>query len=268
MIKESGFAPVSVVIPCFRCAATIDRAVDSILAQTMRPAEIILVDDASGDGTLAILNNLEHAHKAWIKVIPLPVNLGAAGARNEGWCAATQPYIAFLDADDSWHPRKIEVQYEYMSRHPQVMLCGHQCVLLNDGEVPPALPENPQVVAINHHGLLFRNPFATPTVMLRKDAPWRFQTGKHYAEDRLLWQQIVYADAEVMRIESPLAYVHKPFYGASGLSANLWRMEKEELANFLQLFRSGQISVVICFAAIIYSILKHIRRLVVAGVRM
>lgn len=268
MIKESVSVSVSVVIPCFRCASTIGRDVDSKLAQTVRPVEVILVDDASGDEALEILNDLERTYKTWIKVISLPFNLGAAGVHNEGWRIATQPYIAFLDANDSWHLRKIEIQYEYMNRHPQAMLCGHRCVLLNDREVPPALPENPQVVAIKRLGLLFHNPFATPSVMLRRDMPWRFQMGKHYAEDWLLWQKIVYAGAEVIRIDSPLAYVHKPFYGASGLSASLWRMEKEEIADFLQLFRSGQISAVICSAAIIYSILKYIRRLVVVRLKM
>ena len=52
-------APVSVIIPCFRCTKTIARALASVAAQTLRPAEVILVDDASGDGTRAVLHELQ-----------------------------------------------------------------------------------------------------------------------------------------------------------------------------------------------------------------
>lgn len=55
-------APVSVVVPCFRCAATIDDAIASVAAQTLRPAEILLVEDGSGDDTLAALHRLAAAH--------------------------------------------------------------------------------------------------------------------------------------------------------------------------------------------------------------
>jgi len=79
------FAPVSVVVPCFRCAATIGDAVASIVAQTLRPAEVLLVDDASGDDTVAALHRLVATHGSdWIKVIALPANRGPSHARNTG----------------------------------------------------------------------------------------------------------------------------------------------------------------------------------------
>ena len=55
-------APVSVVIPCYRCASTIQRAIQSVIAQILKPAEVILVDDASGDETLAVLKEFEQQH--------------------------------------------------------------------------------------------------------------------------------------------------------------------------------------------------------------
>ena len=62
MMKDNVVAPVSVVIPCYRCAATIARAIASIAQQTRKPAEVLLVDDASGDGTLAVLQELAQQH--------------------------------------------------------------------------------------------------------------------------------------------------------------------------------------------------------------
>ena len=121
-------AKVSVVIPCYRCADTIARAVTSIAEQTSRPAEVILVDDCSGDDTLATLYELQAEYpQGWVKVIESPKNAGPGTARNLGWEAATQAYIAFLDADDSWHPQKIEMQYGWMSKNPEVALTGHTC---------------------------------------------------------------------------------------------------------------------------------------------
>ena len=78
--------PVSVVIPCYRCAATLDRALQSVLAQTQPPAEIIVVDDASDDATPRVIAALPPS----IKKIRLPENRGAGSARNAGWQAATQ----------------------------------------------------------------------------------------------------------------------------------------------------------------------------------
>ena len=101
--------PVSVVIPCYRCADTIERAVESVIAQTASPAEVWLVEDGSGDDgrTLAVLHELRQRHsgEVSIEVISLGKNFGCAVARNTGWDASPQLYIAFLDADDAWHRR-------------------------------------------------------------------------------------------------------------------------------------------------------------------
>lgn len=110
-------AKLSVIIPCYRCASTIERSVASIASQTMLPAEVILVDDKSNDTTIDKLRQLKDLYKNdWIKIISLPVNSGPSVARNTGWDAATQDYIAFLDADDSWHHKKIEIQYNWMKK--------------------------------------------------------------------------------------------------------------------------------------------------------
>ncbi len=105
-------APVSVVVPCFRCAPTVGRAVESVMRQTEPVQEIILVDDCSDDGTGAMLHDIaQRAGDGRVRVLALARNSGPATARNAGWNAAVGDYVAFLDADDAWHPRKIEFQY-------------------------------------------------------------------------------------------------------------------------------------------------------------
>lgn len=254
-------APVSVVVPCFRSAETIQRAIDSIVKQTLKPAEVILVDDASGDNTRNTLLELEKLHHGWIKVIALNLNAGAASARNAGWAIAQQPYVAFLDADDSWHPQKLKIQYEYMLKHPDISLCGHQSLWIRDTKDEPANFITVHETKISAVGLLFKNAFSTPTVMIKRDIPYRFLEKKRFAEDFLLWQQVAWAGLSVVRIEIPLAYMHKPAYGVSGLSAQLWNMEKGELDNFVFLYKERYIHFLFFFVSVIFSTAKFFKRL-------
>jgi len=258
----NGYAPVCVVIPCFRCADTINRAVESVAAQTLKPAEVVLVDDASGDNTLDVLKRIELQYPAWIKVIALHENCGAASARNAGWAATNQPYVAFLDADDSWHPEKIDCQYRYMKNNPDIGLCGHLCAELAGGAdvVPPTLPGSFHATKVSTLNLLFKTAFSTPTVMLKRDIASRFPEGKRYAEDACLWQLIAFSGVGVVRLEIPLAYLYKARYGSGGLSSSLWKMELGELANFYAHYRANRIGVVLLSLAWGFSLIKYGRR--------
>ena len=83
--------PVSIIIPCCRCAASIYRAIDFIVKQIQKPAEVILVDDASSNNTLEIMHKIADQYSVWVKVIGLINNQEAVNARNAGldadeWC--------------------------------------------------------------------------------------------------------------------------------------------------------------------------------------
>src|SRR4030095_1829966 len=110
MTSASENASVTAVIPCFRCEATLTRAVQSVLNQTRRPRELILVDDGNDAATAAVLRELELKHKEWIRLLRLPKNVGPSGARNAGWNAARGKYVAFLDADDTWVAEKLRAR--------------------------------------------------------------------------------------------------------------------------------------------------------------
>lgn len=266
-MKNHSLVPVSAVIPCFRCSTTIGRAVASIAQQTAKPVEVILVDDASGDGTLQVLRELAQAHPGWIKVLQLNENRGAASARNAGWEAASQPYIAFLDADDAWHPEKLRIQYEYMCSNPEVAISGHQCIWLHDGETPPDAPLSMAASKIKPVSLIFKSCFSTPTVMLKRCLQFRFPDNKRYSEDLYLWQQIAFSGLPITRMESTLAYIHKAPYGEGGLSAQLWEMEKGELGNFAALYQAGYINWLLLVAATGFSITKYVKRLALTWIR-
>lgn len=265
----TGVAPVSVVIPCYRCAGTIDRAVGSIAAQTLLPAEVILVDDGSEDGTLECLQALAAAHPpGWIRVLARPENRGAADARNAGWAVAGQLYLAFLDADDAWHPRKIELQHGFMAARPAVALCAHRHEILDSPEVPDGEIGDFSVQEISKTSLLMSNNFFAPTMMmLQRELPFRFLSGRRHVDDHLLWLQIVCAGFPLVRLSARLAFTYKQPFGESGLSGQLWVMEKSELANYWILRREGAIGAAAALALSAWSLAKFLRRAVLVWLR-
>jgi glycosyltransferase involved in cell wall biosynthesis len=255
-------ASVSVIIPCFNCAGSVERAVLSVASQTCRPEELILVDDASTDETFSRLTELRDRYGgSWIRVMGLQRNQGPASARNAGWEAAEGRYVAFLDADDAWHPRKMEIQYRWMSHHPKVVLTGHRCVQL-DREPPTSLPlpRTCRARRIGPLSLLFSNRFPTRSVMVRRDMPFRFRGDKRYSEDYLLWLEIALRGHGVYYLDLPLGYVFKAPFGEGGLTSRLWEMEKGELDTYWSLYKQGLIPSFLLPCIAFVSFAKFVRR--------
>lgn len=119
---------VSVVIPTYNRENTIVRAIQSVLNQTYKKLEILVVDDGSTDNTEKIVQNIKDDR---IKYIRLPHNKGGGAARNIGIRASLGKYIAFLDSDDEWLPEKIEKQLNVFHKSDDslgVVYTGFQCV--------------------------------------------------------------------------------------------------------------------------------------------
>ncbi|MGH7825141.1 MAG: glycosyltransferase family A protein [Candidatus Binatia bacterium] len=109
---------VSCIIPVYNGELYLREAIDSILAQTYRPVEIIVADDGSTDGTADIIAEFgEPVHCL------RQTNQGPAASRNLGARAATGDFIAFLDADDLWHPDKLERQMVRFQIRPELDYC-------------------------------------------------------------------------------------------------------------------------------------------------
>jgi glycosyltransferase involved in cell wall biosynthesis len=109
--------PVSVIIPTYNRVASVTRAIDSVLDQTYKNHEIIVVDDGSTDNTRKVLNErygdrIRYVHQT---------NKGSAAARNVGIAASSYDFVAFLDSDDYWLPRKLEVQVPLMANEGVVL---------------------------------------------------------------------------------------------------------------------------------------------------
>ena len=232
---------VSVIIPAYNSANTIVRALQSVVAQTRAPLEIIVVDDASTDNTREVAANFASTSSIPLRVITQSSNGGPSAARNTGWDTASGDYIAFLDADDQWHPRKIELQYPVMQNQPAfTMSChGHH---FSSSTTWAEVPENDtKAIPVSFHKFLIRNRCATPTVMLKRAIPERFDSRKRFAEDYLLWMQITASHGPALRFEAQLAHCSNPGYGGSGQSGKLLKMELSEIGGFVTLRKSKAI---------------------------
>ena len=112
---------VSVILPAYNRESLVARAIDSVLAQTYGDFELIVVDDASKDGTRAVLETYRDHPR--VRLILSDVNRGGSGARNLGIEAARGALIAFQDSDDVWLPHKLAAQVAALDANPQAGLC-------------------------------------------------------------------------------------------------------------------------------------------------
>ena len=133
MTAPAGPAPrVTVVIAAHDAEAHIGVAIESVLAQTLPAAELIVVDDGSADATAEIA-----ARYDGVEVLSQP-NRGPSAARNAGVARSSGDFLAFLDADDLMTPQRLEVQSGHLGGHPDLeIVFGSQEVRMEDGAHPP-----------------------------------------------------------------------------------------------------------------------------------
>lgn len=133
-ILPSGVADVSVVTPAFNARASLARTLASIAAQTLRPREVIVVDDGSTDGTVAAAEAFVPEMRGIALKVLRQDNRGAADARNRAIRIAGGHWLAFLDADDEWLPAKIERCMAEIARHGADMAVHDYIRVENGGE--------------------------------------------------------------------------------------------------------------------------------------
>lgn len=107
---------VSIITPMYKGAAFVGETIQSVLAQSYRDWEMIIVDDCSPDGGAGIMEVKKYTHDSRIKLIESKQNRGSSGARNIALKEAKGRYIAFLDSDDIWHPEFLEKQMAFLHK--------------------------------------------------------------------------------------------------------------------------------------------------------
>ena len=159
---------VSIILPAHNRALLTCRAIESVLAQTHRDFELIVVDDASSDDTFGAVT--PYMQDPRVKLIRNEVNRGPSGARNVGIEAATAALIAFQDSDDVWLPGKLAAQITTMARHPDVGVC-YCAAIYYSAELCYAIPIAGRAKWLEgdlSHEILRSNPTTPQTLLIRR----------------------------------------------------------------------------------------------------
>jgi len=190
MTIETEPADVSVIIPAFRAAATVGRALACVAAQTRPPREVIVVDDGSDDGTADAAEAMRGALGGIALTVIRQPNRGAGAARNSALAAATGALVAFLDADDEWLPEKLARSLPYLD-DPGVVLVAHNYIRRYPDGREETIDCTRHVRARSPFAALYRRGFiGTCTVVTRRravTAAGGFDTGLKAAQDFALW---------------------------------------------------------------------------------
>ncbi len=178
---------VTVLMPIFNCVDYLDEAVQSILNQTYKSFEFLVIDDGSSDGSLEKVQSFDDPR---IKIIKSPSNKGIVDALNQGLDAITTEYIVRMDGDDIAASNRLEEQIKFMDRNPDIGASGTDVIYFNgEREERWWVPTDPEEIKGR---LLFHSPLAHPTAIIRTEA--LVNSGIRYrqkfcAEDWDFWLQ-------------------------------------------------------------------------------
>jgi teichuronic acid biosynthesis glycosyltransferase TuaG len=250
----------SVVIPAYNAEKTIEACLASVVAQTISPLEVLVVDDHSHDGTgVAVLRCEELLVAAGIRLeyYRLAQNAGPSVARNEGIRMAKGSYIAFLDADDTWHKDKLVIVDNYVNSS-------------SAGLVFHAYTEEPtfdlstggvghEARSLSIYRLLLRNPAQTSCAVVRKQHALAFDEAMRHCEDYDLWMRIAESSTVLRLVGHPLTHLGRPQLTAGGLSGNTARMRIGEVRVYYNFCRRAWLTRAWLFPGLLtFSLLKHV----------
>ncbi len=225
---------VSVIIPCYNRAHVIREAIDSVLAQTYRDYEIVVVDDASTDDSREVVA----AYGDRVRLVARAANGGIAAARNDGILHSRGELVAFLDSDDLWEPRRLETAVAFLDAHPGygAVYGDMRCVWPEGG------PSTDHCVADMGGGrsgwifedLLRHALISTLTITIRREVLDRvglFDESLPPAEDQDLWWRIAR--------EAPIGFVPETVATARFYSDGLSRSGTRASRNWVRCCRKA-----------------------------
>jgi glycosyltransferase involved in cell wall biosynthesis len=190
---------ISCVVPVFNGERYLAEALESILKQSYRSLEIIVVDDGSTDGTAAVMD-----HYAGRARLLRQANAGTAAARNLGLNAAQGEFVAFLDADDLWHPEKLERQTARFKTRPELDYCVTHVQnfwvpelieeerRFRDHRISKALPGYSTGTLLARRALFDTVGQFNPAIKHADDTEWFLRASEHGAAMELLPDVLLY----------------------------------------------------------------------------
>lgn len=204
-------ALISVVMPCYNAAPYVEEAVASVLGQSYPQVELIIVDDGSIDGSSEILQRLASENPDRITLV-YQNRAGPYAARNLALSHARGNYIAFLDADDTWHPDALRLMHEALDAVPaDIAYCGWQNVGVAATDPNPKIPPVLDAAEAVAH-FLDHCPWPINSVLVRRpliDEMRGFSERAPTAMDYDLWLRMLARQPRLVRVPEVLAYYRR-----------------------------------------------------------
>lgn len=225
------------VVPTFDRAEVLPRALDSVIEQTRLPVEVIVVDDGSTDATAELVES------RFPGVLVLrQENRGVSAARNRGIGASRGEWIALLDSDDEWRPRKLERQLSALEAQPDLRICHTDEIWIRRGR-----RVNPRQIHAKHGGWIFEHclplcAMSPSSVVIHRsifDAVGMFNEALPACEDYDLWLRIC-SRYPVLYLDEPLVVK----YGGheDQLSSRIWGLDRFRIQALEKVLCDGSLS--------------------------
>lgn len=230
----SGRQTISVVIPAYNSSRTLLEALESVRGQTYPVHEVIIVDDGSEPDEA----NAIDVAASGCTVIRLPKNRGPSVARNRGVARATGEWVAFLDSDDLWLPRKLELQVEHINTHPgcRAVHCSMRRIG-HDGEESTHIKR-----AVTFEDLVeFPCPVFPSAVMMHRETLIEvglFDPTKRCCEDLDLFLRFT-SEHPIECVEEPLLLRRTSWNGLSANIPRFWREADRVYREYQHVFKDA-----------------------------
>jgi len=218
---------VTVIMPVFNAAPFVGRAIESILNQTYKDFELLILNDGSTDNSLQIIKSF---HDERIKLINNEANIGIIKTRNKGLALSTGKYIAMMDADDISLPSRLQKQVDFLNEHLNVAVLATKLILIDEnGEEQGYWPEdyNTSTVEQIKNMLPESNCIGQPTVMMRADIvkPIGYANFLHN-EDWGLWLDLISKGYTIAKLNEILLQ-YRVHTNSTTVTANTKGIEKK-----------------------------------------
>ncbi len=195
---------ISVVMPLYNAERFLEKSVESVLNQTFKDFELIIIDDCSSDSSLKVAENLADSNNR-IRIIKNPKNKGVAETRNNGIREAKGKYIALLDSDDIWEKTKLEKQIKLLEKEEaQISYCSYGFINENDEPIkkPFIVPE-----CTNFNKMLVKSVISCSTALIESELLKNHNfNSEFYHEDYVLWMELLKTNAKAVGNTEVLAY--------------------------------------------------------------
>lgn len=225
----SEFPVVSIIMPAYNAEKYIGQAIESVINQTYKNWELIIVDDCSTDSTLEKAYAFEKKDSR-ICIIKNPLNQGVATSRNKGIEVAQGKYIALLDSDDVWTIDKLERQLELIV-DAQIVYCSYDFIDKNNRMIkkPFIVPKE-----TNFNKMLVSNVISCSTILIDSELIKKNKFNKnYYHEDYVLWMQLLSIPVKAIGDEKVLMHYRQletsRSHGKTNAAKHRWKIYREAL---------------------------------------